>query len=270
MSSLVLSSRTCLIDPESHKEYPLPSPSLSMLPFAIVHPRKSVHRTIFALFSLIALSLYIFCVAKPTFALSTPFALRRTVYNVSLRPPPLPKHRKTHITNIVGPALQLNQSQELAAVTSFLASLPQNVIPFSVDPARAIDPQLVLDFDTRSQRASQELQVMVDDVWARNPVVLYSKFYSPVSREIKSLLSGMNLRPEPTIFDVDLRDDALVLTPLLRRLTDSQDLPILLVGGKSIGSLQQIRTLQESGELQQMVTTAGAVVNGAKKRKGRK
>jgi hypothetical protein len=100
----------------------------------------------------------------------------------------------------------------------------------------------------------------------------------------------MNLRPEPTIFDVDLRgsfltphshsiittnyllppDDAPVLAPLLRRLTESPDLPVLLIGGKSIGSLQQIRTLLESGELQQMVTTAGAVINGGKKKKGRK
>jgi hypothetical protein len=100
----------------------------------------------------------------------------------------------------------------------------------------------------------------------------------------------MNLRPEPTIFDVDLRgsfhfiyvhtisflplyfhhlDDSVVLTPLLQRLTGSPGLPILLIGGKSVGSLQQIRDLQQSGELQNIVTTAGAVVDGAKKKKKR-
>lgn len=60
-------------------------------------------------------------------------------------------------------------------MTSFLASLPQNVIPLSVEPSKPIDPQLVLDFDTRNDRAAEEVQAMVDDVWVRNPVVLYAK-----------------------------------------------------------------------------------------------
>jgi hypothetical protein len=74
--------------------------------------------------------------------------------------------------------VQLDQSQELAAVTSFLASLSQNVIPYSVDPSRPIDPQLVLDFDTRSPRAVDEVRKIVEDVWAQNPVVLFSKVIS--------------------------------------------------------------------------------------------
>jgi hypothetical protein len=63
-------------------------------------------------------------------------------------------------------------------VTSFLASLPQNAIPSFVDPSRPIDPQLVLDFDTRSTRAADEMRAIVEDVWTQNPVVLFSKVYS--------------------------------------------------------------------------------------------
>jgi hypothetical protein len=66
----------------------------------------------------------------------------------------------------------------LAAVASFLASLPQNVIPPSVDPSRSIDPQLVLDFDTRGPRAADELRTIVEDVWTQNPVVLFTKVRS--------------------------------------------------------------------------------------------
>jgi hypothetical protein len=86
----------------------------------------------------------------------------------------LGRHRKPK--NIVQrQQVQLDEAQELAAVSSFLASLPQNVIPSHVDPKVSIDPQLVLDFDSRSARAADEVQSMTEDVWARFPVFLYSK-----------------------------------------------------------------------------------------------
>lgn len=71
--------------------------------------------------------------------------------------------------------VQLTPGQELAAVTSFLASLPQNIIPSNVDPTQPIDPQLVLDFDTRSPQAATEIAQLEHDAWVRYPVVLYSK-----------------------------------------------------------------------------------------------
>lgn len=69
----------------------------------------------------------------------------------------------------------LSPEQELGAVTAFMAALPQNVIPPDVDPTQPIDPQLVLDFDTRSPRAEEEVNNVVSDVWLRNPVVVFSK-----------------------------------------------------------------------------------------------
>jgi glutaredoxin-related protein len=173
------------------------------------------------------------------------------------------QHRKV-LSN--QPQIQLTPEQELAAISSFLASLPANVIPPTVDPSRPIDPQLVLDFDTRSSRASEEVEVMVEDVWSRNPVMLYSKLYSPISREIKATLLSMNLHPAPTIMDVDIRDDAEVLKPMLLRLTASSDLPILLVGGQPIGSITVIRDMIESGELQRRIYEAGAVSVEKKKK----
>ena len=43
---------------------------------------------------------------------------------------------------------------------------------------RRLDPQLVLDFDTRSPQAAEELDELVRDVWHRNPVVIFSKVRS--------------------------------------------------------------------------------------------
>jgi hypothetical protein len=69
----------------------------------------------------------------------------------------------------------LSPEQELSALTAFMAALPQNVIPTNIDPTQPIDPQLVLDFDTRSPQAEQEIDDLVIDVWMGNPVVLFSK-----------------------------------------------------------------------------------------------
>ncbi|KAJ7212974.1 hypothetical protein GGX14DRAFT_361058 [Mycena pura] len=149
------------------------------------------------------------------------------------------------------PPLVLTPAQELAALSSFLASLPQNVIPLSVDPALPLDPELVLDFDTRSPRALEEVQRLAVDVWAQNPV-----FYSPASRELKALLSALHLHPPPLFVDIDTRDDA---DALLARLTASPfpKSPVLLVGGSPVGSMADIRELQRS------IAAAGAVIGGA-------
>jgi len=249
--------------------------------FSSFNPRKPRHRTTFlALLFLISLSTYVFFV-YPT--LSSSFELHQVEFP-SVDPSPLAGKTFSHsqlpkLTKKHGPSLksqrqrqpvQLDNAQELAAVTSFIDSLPFNVIPPTVDPSTPIDPQLVLDFDTRSPRATAEVQAMVDDVWLRNPVFLYAKRYSPASREVKAILENLRLHPKPTIIDVDLRDDAEIVEPLIRRLTSVSELPVLIVGGKTLGSLEDIKASAESGELQKLVAASGAVVNGAKRRKHRR
>jgi hypothetical protein len=168
------------------------------------------------------------------------------------------------------PQITLDAAEELAALSAFLAALAENHLPQSVDPQRTIDPQLILDFDTRSDGAREELQELVRDVWARNPVVLYSKMYSSTSREIKTLLDGFRLAPAPTVIEVDQRPDASVLTPLLYRLTSAHELPILLIGGHPVGSIEEIRMLHKDGELKKLIEDAGAKIDGRKKKGGRK
>jgi len=168
------------------------------------------------------------------------------------------------------PQITLDSAEELAALTAFFAALAENHIPPTVDPLRPIDPQLVLDFDTRGEGAREELRELVRDVWARNPVVLYSKKYSATSREIKTMLDGFRLAPAPTVIEVDQRPDAAVLTPLLYRLTSAHELPILLVGGHPVGSIEEVRMLHRGGELKKLVEGAGAKIDGQKKKGGRK
>jgi len=256
---------------------------LSAYLMAAFHSRKTKHRTTFvALLLLVCLASYIFIVHASylsPIALSDSPAVDQlaialeTLQNSRLTPGNSGishSHRLGKGNRQSGPPLRLDPSQELAAITSFLASLPQNVLPPTVDTTQPIDPQLVLDFDTRGYRAQEEVQAMVEDVWTRNPVFLYSKVYSSASRELKGILDNLNLYPSPTIIDVDIRDDAEVLFPVLKRLLPFSELPVLLIGGRAVGSTKEVHELEKSGELQKLITASGSTIDGAKRKKNKK
>ncbi|KAJ3481741.1 hypothetical protein NLI96_g7456 [Meripilus lineatus] len=265
---------------------PLSPPLTVFHTFTLANSRKTRHfwqRTTFlALFALVVISGYVLFIAQPQLSPiafgegdhRSPSAADRLsrLSSTAGRLAAL-RHKRPPTTNesyADRPQVTLDTEQELAAVTGFIASLPQNVIPPSVDPTQPIDPQLILDFDTRTASAPQEVEAFVVDTWARNPVVLYSRTHSPVARELKQMLVDMNLFPSPTIVELDQRTDEDVLTPLLFRLTSTKELPILLVGGHTVGSVPEIRYLNTKGDLKTMITRAGAVIDGGKKKKGRK
>jgi len=257
-----------------------PPSNRTVLPTLIdfLRPRKSrLRATFLCLLSLIIVTTYI-CLLSPS-ALSPDHFLNpylskqpRGDFESPRRPAPDPETlpRLAHVFP-ARPDVSLSPEQELGALTAFMAALPQNVIPTDIDPTQQIDPQLVLDFDTRNPEAEKEINDIVLDVWLSNPVVLFAKFHSSVSRELKAILNDMNLMPPPTIFDVDQRADANVLTPLLLRLTNSTELPVLLIGGSSVGSVDTIRELDSRGRLKALIIDAGGLPASARKlRKGRR
>jgi len=70
---------------------------------------------------------------------------------------------------------------------------------------------------------------------------------------------------------VDTREDVEILAPLLRRLVSSPELPLLLIGGEPIlKSIEELREMEKSGDLQHVITAAGSIVNGGKKKKSKK
>jgi hypothetical protein len=166
-----------------HSSGQKPNPLLSMTPLtALLHPRQSRQRTtLFALILFSFIIIYVFLLYCTDVGSS--LAIRRSEARLahtqlsvaldSIRYSGIPAKplAKPHSA----PQIQLSNAQELAAISSFLSSLPQNQIPSFVDPTQPIDPELILDFDTRSPRALQEVQVLVEDVWSKNPVFLYSK-----------------------------------------------------------------------------------------------
>lgn len=184
-----ITSRTPLREPLSDlpssrffRSMAAPSSSFSLM--SSLATRKSRFRTTFlALFVICFLSAYIFVFQQR--ALQAPLGLKRPNRPAADQ---IAKALETIRTSTDAaalrkaytnqPQLRLDTTQELAAVSSFLASLPQNVIPSFVDPSLPIDPQLVVDFDPQSPRVADEIQDMIDDVWTRHPVFLYSKVSS--------------------------------------------------------------------------------------------
>lgn len=155
------------------------------------------------------------------------------------------------------PPLVLTPAEELAALTHFVVALPQNVLPSDVDGSKPLDPQLILDFDIRGGRkAREELQVVRNQVWEENPVVIYAKRFAPQTKLLLgNLVNPLNIHPPPAVFFVDERQDSDIITPVLQRVSESAQLapvslsgavldeipvrdgspfPIVLVGGKPI------------------------------------
>lgn len=83
-------------------------------------------------------------------------------------------------------------------------------------------------------------------------------------------MSHCNLASLDALAHVHILADEEVLKPLLHRLTGTDELPLLLIGGKVIGSAQEVRYMHSKGDLARAITKAGAIVDGAKKKKGRK
>ena len=175
-----------------------PIPNIAVLNFP--HRKSSAYwlrMTFLALFSLIAVSVYVLFASQPVLR---PIAfLDRDPAHApdnnsrwspeAFRLAALRNRKPAPPGSTARPQIALNETEELAAVSSFIASLPQNMIPVTVDPSKPIDPELILDFDTRGARAELELESVIEDVWARNPVMLYSKVRLAVSVCARGLVS---------------------------------------------------------------------------------
>ncbi len=148
-----------------------PTPNMSLFPWLVdsLHPRKfRLRTTLLCLLSLITFTTYICLISPPALSFERPHRPWRNLAVQLPLPPPnhVPPPR---------PDVLLSPEQELGALTAFMAALPQNVIPSNIDPSRPLDPQLVLDFDTRGPQSENEIDNVVAGAWMNNPVVLFSK-----------------------------------------------------------------------------------------------
>lgn len=168
--------------------------SAPLLPASVAHTiyphkrdRAKQRTTILALFVLVALSCYILFITNPSLSSKSRVYGDRGAFDAykdfvathksapTRRPQPIYQPVNTYV-----PQLTLTPSEELAALSAFLAALPHNRLPSAVNPNQPIDPQLILDFNTGSESAKEELDRIVEEMWARHPVVLFARVGSPM------------------------------------------------------------------------------------------
>lgn len=84
------------------------------------------------------------------------------------------------------------------------------------------------------------------------PVLLYSSTQSPDSQEVRRLLRSLHIPFES--FEVEYMRtlqtaEAQLVAKAVRVCTDRQQLPVLIVGGETVGGIREVRRAVESGEL---------------------
>ena len=136
-----------------------------------------------------------------------------------------------------------------------------------MDPTETLDPSIILGFDPTSPNAKQDLQFLHDEINSLYPIVLFGQMRDPWHREVRAILAEYKITPAPLLVDVDQRRDHTVFSAILARLFGTDELPLLVLNGVSIGSYHKVlelRTLKARLEANNSVS----VRNAKKKKKG--
>lgn len=165
------------------------------------------------------------------------------------------------------PMIDLSPEDEYAALIGFITSSTANSLP-PVDPTETLDPSIILDFDPTSPNAKQDLQFLHDEINSLYPIVLFGQMRDPWHREVRAILAEYKITPAPLLVDVDQRRDHTVFSAILARLFGTDELPLLVLNGVSIGSYHKVLELREAGTLKARLEANNSVsVRNAKKKK---
>ena len=139
-----------------------------------------------------------------------------------------------------------------------------------MDATKPLDPSIILDFDPTSSSAKQDMQFLHEEINSLYPMVLFGRMRDPWHREIRAILSEYKITPAPLLVDVDQRRDHHVFHGILSRLFGTQELPLLILNGVSVGTYHDVLALREAGTLKSRLEANGSVSlrNAKKKKKG--
>lgn len=95
------------------------------------------------------------------------------------------------------------------------------------------------------------------------PVLLYSSTKSPDSQEMRRLLHSLTIPFES--FEVEYMRrvysaEAQLVAKAVHAYTDRLQLPVLIVGGETVGGIREVRRAIESGELLERLQAKGVEV----------
>ncbi|POY72801.1 hypothetical protein BMF94_4210 [Rhodotorula taiwanensis] len=105
------------------------------------------------------------------------------------------------------------------------------------------------------------LELQLERMVRRVPVVVFSKTTCPHSKRAKQLLAELGLYPAAHVIEVDLRPDMVSLKALLNRRTAHATFPNIIIGSRSIGGADDLERLHHSGELKELLSEAAHLID---------
>ncbi|CAK9154461.1 unnamed protein product [Ilex paraguariensis] len=120
------------------------------------------------------------------------------------------------------------------------------------------------DLPTITGKSNSNSVTSVEKQVSENAVIVFGRRGCCMCHVVKSLLLGLGVNP--TIFDVDEKDEAAVIGELLRIIGDDGKgndgrlkFPAVFVGGKLFGGIERVMATHISGELVPILKEAGAL-----------
>jgi len=92
------------------------------------------------------------------------------------------------------------------------------------------------------------------------PVYIISKEYCPFCVKAKDALKGYNIKQECIeIMEIENNPNMNEIQDYMKQITGGRSVPRVFIGGKFIGGGDETMTAHKSGNLQKMLTDAGAI-----------
>jgi len=102
------------------------------------------------------------------------------------------------------------------------------------------------------------VELELNDILKRGPIIIFSKSYCPYSKKAKHiLLDSYSITPAPYVVELDLHELGPGLQGALQKSTGRRTVPNVLINGKSIGGGDDIEALHRDGKLVDTVTSMG-------------
>ncbi|TFY73042.1 hypothetical protein EWM64_g10970 [Hericium alpestre] len=94
---------------------------------------------------------------------------------------------------------------------------------------------------------------LVDDAIAQNKLVIFSKSYCPYCKRAKGLFASDFPDVNPTVFELDQRDDGSAIQDYLAELTGQRSVPNVFINKKQIGGSDAVVSLHSQGKIAELL-----------------
>ncbi|EOO03382.1 putative glutaredoxin-c4 precursor protein [Phaeoacremonium minimum UCRPA7] len=102
------------------------------------------------------------------------------------------------------------------------------------------------------------VEVTLNDILKKSPVIIFSKSYCPYSKRAKGLLlEKYNIDPAPYVVELDEHPLGPQIQTRLGEMTGRRTVPNIMVNGKSIGGSDDIAELDRNHDLVEKIKTLG-------------